>query len=161
MNNPNLAIMVSASDKEYIRELRVGSVMAHAIHLGKLGKVFWQATSPGGYIPDDFKYPSIKKGYFYLTSIKKVFYAFDVEFIKAYDEIDDPDDFIYYVPRWRLDHWRSEEKENWGYWILITDIKELSKLYDIKKFNLVDGEKAMENAPQTYSIIIDPEYETV
>ena len=76
MNTDNLAIMVSASDKDFLIERSFGSVMSHAIHLGKHGKVFWQVSSPGEYVPGEFKYPSIKQGYFYLTSIKKVFYVF-------------------------------------------------------------------------------------
>ena len=161
MNNESLAIIISASDKETLKERRFGSVMSHAIHLGKHEKVFWQTGTPGPYIPEEFNYPDIKKGYFYLTSIQKVFYVCEIEFIKTYDEIDNPDKFIYYVPEWRMENWKSQEEENWGYWILIENIQELKKLHTIDEFVRFDNEEPLKAPPQAYSIIIDPEYETI
>ncbi len=98
-----------------------------------------------------------------MTSIKKVFYVFDIEFIKTYSEIEDPNKNINYVPKWRLQNWRSEEEteDDWGYWILIKDIKELKRLYDIHEFVLAIEGKNMEIAPQTYSIILDEKLEAI
>ncbi len=152
---------MSASDSETLKDRRYGSVMSHAIHLGKHGKVFWQIRTPGSYIPEEFNYPNIKKGYFYLTSIQRVFYACDIEFIKKHDEIDDPDKFIYYVPEWRMKNWRSQEEENWGYWISIEYIQELRKQHTIDEFVCFSTKKPLIAPPQAYSIIIDPKFETV
>ena len=161
MSTKNLAILVSASHKETLKERKYGSVMSHAIHLGSHGKVFWQVGSPGPYISTEFRYPDIKKGYFYLTSIQKIFYTFDIEFIKAYSEIENASEYLNFVPEWRLSNWKSQKKGDWGYWILIKDIKELKKLYNVEEFILARKEEPEEVPPQAYSIVIDPMYETV
>lgn len=161
MNDTNLAIVISASDKDTLKERKFGSVMSHAIHLGKHGKVFWQTGNPGAYIPDKFNYPDIKKGYFYVTSIQRVYYVCDIEFIKAHDEIEDHAKYMKYIPEWRKANWESQREENWGYWVLINHIQELKRLYTIDELDLIDTKVSMKAPPQAYSIIIDPEYEAI
>lgn len=161
MKEDELAIIVSASDKETLKERRFGSVISHAIHLGKYGKVFWQTGNPGKYVPDRFNYPTIKRGYFYLTSIQRVFYVCDIEFIKVYDEIENHDKYEKYVPEWRKNNWKSQKKGNWGYWILIDNIQELKKLYSISDFIRSDKDEPLKAPPQAYSIIIDEQFEAI
>ena len=161
MENGNLAIIISASDKEELMKRIYGSVIPHAVHMGKYGKVFWQTGNPGKYVPDSFRCPDIKKGYIYVTSIQKVYYSFEVEFIKVFDDIENPEEYKKYVPEWRVTNWESQKKGNWGYWILINDIQELKRLYDFDEFDLYKTGEPLKAPPQTYSFIRDPEYEVV
>lgn len=161
MSEIKLAIIISASDKDTLKQRKYGSVLPHAIHLGKHEKVFWHTGNPGKYIPDSFKYPNIKKGYAYVTSIQRVFYAFDIEFIKVFDDIENHEKYKQYVPEWRISNWESQNEENWGYWILIKDIQELKRLYTFDEFKLNETGEPMKAPPQAYSIIIDPKYEVI
>jgi len=152
------AILIPASMD--FTEPRYGSVLHHAFHLGKHGSVFWHVNT-GKETVSEFRHPEITTAYFYITSVQKVLYICDVDFIGSTEELDDPKRLIQYVPEWRKEDWKSSMKEPWGYWVLIKDIRELFKPRDYDEFKLFETNQPLDAAPRPYSIIVDPEFESV
>jgi len=154
------AIMISANME--FTEPRYGSVLHHAIHLGKKGKVFWHVHSPGGKDVAIFRNEGIKKGYFYSTSVKKVLYTFQIEKLGPINEFSPAQDYEKFVPEWRLKDWKSTIKKPVGIWILINEIKELIHPQNIKNFEKIKplGD-SLKPGKYPYSIIIEEDLEAI
>jgi len=144
-------------------EQRYGSFLHHALHLGKYGSVFWHVNTPSkSETTSKFEYTEITKAYFYVTSVKKVQYVCDIGFIGSTEQMDEPSKLVQYVPEWRKKDWKDSLKSPWGYWILITDIKELIQPREFSDFNRFDTKEPLKAPPQAYFFIEDrPEYESV
>lgn len=152
------AIMISANMD--FNEPRYGSILHHALHLGKHGSVFWHVNT-GKEIISNFKHPEITKAYFYVTSVQKVLYVCDVDFIGSTQELDDSKQLIQYVPEWRKNDWNESLKSPWGYWILISEMRVLIKPKEYSDFNLFHTNKPLSTPPQIYHLIVDcPEYDS-
>ena len=131
-----------------------GNILAHAMHLAKHGGVFWGMGYGGEYISDEFQHKDIKTGYFYNTVSKSVDHWFEAVFIRASQEINEPDLYALFVPEWRKKSFFGEYS---GYWILMTKILPLTKHYDFNEFNKPDS-TPVGAPPRSYTIIIDPDY---
>ncbi len=153
------AIMISANIEQ--PEEKYGSVLHHSIHLGRHGCVFWHINIPGTTTSATFKHPEILKAYFYVTSVQKVLYVCDVDFIGSIEELDEKKNLIQYVPQWRKDDWKKSLKNPHGFWVLITEIRELNPPKEFQHFINFEKKRPLEAVPQTYSIIDDPEYDYI
>ena len=144
-------------------EMQYGSVLHHALHLGKHGGVFWHVNPTAKAEPTSkFIHPEITKAYFYVTSVQKVLYVCDASFIGTTKELDDTSRLVQYVPQCRKKDWKASLKSPWGYWLLITEIRELIQPRDFSDFNRFDTNEPLGSPPRTYYFIVNrPEYESI
>ncbi len=132
-----------------------GNILAHAMHLAKHGGVFWGTGYGGPNISEEFRHKDVNTGYFYNVVSKSVDHWFEAAFIRALQEIQEPDLYRLFVPEWR----EEDFKKYPGYWILMTQILPLTKHYSYDDFKKVDNTPVIA-PPQPYTLIIDPNYPT-
>jgi len=155
------AIIISATLK--YDDLRYGSVLHHALHLGKHGAVFWHLNPLTNTKPTpQFEYTDITKAYVYVSSLQKVLYVCEINSIGTVNQFDDTSKVVQYVPQWRKKDWKASIKSPWGYWLLITEIRELIKPRNFSEFKRFGTNEPLGSPPRSYSFINDcPEYESV
>ena len=153
------AILIPVSFKD--EEKRYGSLMNHAIHLGKHEGVFWHVNIPGEKTKAIFQHHEIKKTYFYSTSVKKVLFTGKIKKIGEIDIFIPPSQYEKFVPEWRKDDWKASTKISHGFWILLESIEELIKPKEISDFKRFETKEELKHGAYPYALIMDPTYESV
>ncbi len=115
-------------------EERYGSVLHHALHLGKHGSVFWHLNVPGKETASKFNHSEVSKAYIYVSSVQKVLYVCEIDFIGSIEELSDNKILEQNVPSWRKSDWKASLKNPHGFWVLITSIKELKHARNLEEF---------------------------
>lgn len=153
------AILIPASFKD--EEKRYGSLMKHAMHLGKYGGVFWHVNVPGEKTATIFQHTEIEQAYFYSTSVKKVIYVCQIKKIGSIGNFEPYSEYERFVPEWRKNDWKSSIRISHGFWFLITDIKELLKSREISEFKKFENSEKLKHGAYPYAIIVDPKFEAI
>ena len=150
------AILFPANPQENIYDPRwdkVGNITAHIDHLERTGGVFWRLCQHSK--KEEFLH-KINTGYIYDTSQKGVTSKIKIEkIVKAKAISEDEERFI---PKFRRYHYDVDLGWEGFWWLLIRDIKRLSKKREWQEFILTSKNRPVKGRVRILAIVKDPEY---
>ena len=144
------AILIPANPRD-LETPALGSVLLHAIHAERYGKVFWDVFPPTQDRPGPFPHQSIRVAYFYDVIDRLVRYKAKLHAVLSGRELSKLKNGKRFLLRHRRGYYNAG---SWGYWVLLSEFSELESPVKLHKLRLARTGRPVGNV-RRYAIVQD------